>query len=71
MLSQHQEGSPALLSLARVSQILIALAIASSVVFAAVRGTVGAWSLPMVVVALGCLERLEHRLARRPRSRRR
>jgi hypothetical protein len=54
-----------------ISQTVIALAVAGSVVFAAVRGTVGAWSLPMVVVALGCLERLERRLARRPRSPRR
>jgi hypothetical protein len=71
VLSSDQGSGRLLLFTARASQILIALAIAGSIVFAAVRGTVGGWSLPMVVIALGCLERLEHRLARRPRSRRR
>jgi hypothetical protein len=61
--SRDQFSGGLLLLMARASQILIALGTAGSVLVATVRGHAGAWAVPMLIVAVGCLERLERRLA--------
>jgi hypothetical protein len=62
--SRNQISSGLLLLLARASQILIALGTAGSVLVATVRGHAGPWAVPLLIVAVGCLERLEGRLTR-------
>jgi hypothetical protein len=56
---------------ARVGQVLIALAAAGAVIRLVAQGHADAWSLPILVAAIGSLERLEARLAPRPRGNRR